>query len=116
MFALCFLKFFPACFTLCNGETHSTSNVVPIWSQAGISFEFHKGGGGSRFFLGGGGGGDVEVEDACEMAGCGGACLIGAVGAETQEEVGEGIGTAVMGAGGRGGKGRWNWGSTCRVL
>ena len=38
------------------------------------------------------------------------------VGAESQEEVGEGIGTAVRGAGGRtGGKGRWNWGSTCRV-
>ena len=68
-----------------------------------------RGGGGSRFFLGGGGdGGEVEVEDACEAVGCGGACLMGGVGAESQEEVGERIGTAVVGAGGSGGKGRWN--------
>ena len=31
---------------------------------------------------------------------------MGATGAESQEEVGEGIGTAVRGAGGRAGKGR----------
>ena len=43
----------------------------------------------------------MEVEDACEGARCGGACLMGAAGAESQEEVGEGIGTAVRGAGGR---------------
>ena len=42
----------------------------------------------------------MEVEDACEIGGCGGACLMVAVGAESQEEVGEGIGTAVRGAGG----------------
>ena len=54
----------------------------------------------------GSGGGEVEVEDACEGARCGGACLMRAAGAESQEEVGEGIGTAVRGAGGRAGKGR----------
>ena len=48
----------------------------------------------------------MEVEDACEGARCGGACLMGATGAESQEEVREGIGTAVRGAGGRAGKGR----------
>ena len=48
----------------------------------------------------------MEVEDACERARCGGACLMGATGAESQEDVGEGIGTAVRGAGGRAGKGR----------
>ena len=95
----------------------STRRTSASPSQASQSASSLRGGGGSRFFLGGGGGGggEVEVEDACEMVGCGGACLMGAVGAESQEEVGEGIGTAVMGAGGRGGKGRWNWGSTCRV-
>ena len=43
----------------------------------------------------GSGGDEEEVEDACEGGGCGGACLMGAIGAESQEEVGERIGTAV---------------------
>ena len=45
----------------------------------------------------------MDVEDSCDAVGCGGACRMGAMGAESQEEVGERIGTAVEGAGGRGG-------------
>ena len=37
-----FLKFFPTCFALCNGKADSTSNVVPVRPEAGISFEFHE--------------------------------------------------------------------------
>ena len=40
---------------------------------------------------------------------------MGAVGAESQEEVGERIGTAVRGAGGRGGKERGKWVDLLRV-
>ena len=46
------------------------------------------------------------MEDACEGGGASGACLMGTGGAESQEEVGERMGTAVRGAGGRGGKER----------
>ena len=94
------LKFFPTCFALLNGKTYSTGNVVPVRAKTSISFELDKadicisvpsipisasslrGGGGWRLRLG-----------------CGS-------GAESQEEVGEGMGTAVRGAGGRVGKGR----------
>ena len=52
-------------------------------------------------------GDEEEAEDAWEGGGSCGACLMGAAGAESHEEVGEGMGTAVMGAGERVGKGRW---------
>ena len=42
MVALGFLKFVPTCFALLNGEAYSTGNVVPVWPEAGICFEFHK--------------------------------------------------------------------------
>ena len=49
----------------------------------------------------------MEVEDSWDAVGCGGACRMGAIGAESQEDdVGERMGTAVEGAGGRGGKER----------
>ena len=38
----------------------------------------------------GSGGEEEEAEDACEGGGFGGACLMGAAGAESHEEVGEG--------------------------
>ena len=46
------------------------------------------------------------MEDSWDAVGCGGARRTGAMGAESQEEVGERIGTAVGGGGGRGGKER----------
>ena len=39
---LWFLKFFPTCFALFNGEAYSTSNVIPVRPKAGIGFEFHE--------------------------------------------------------------------------
>ena len=85
----------------------STRRTSASPSQASQSASSLRGGGGSRFRLGCGSGGEEEqVEDACEGGGCGGACLMGAAGAESQEEVGERMGTAVRGAGGRCGNGR----------
>ena len=52
-----------------------------------------------------------EEEEFC----CLGARLIGSMGAESQEEVGEGIGTVKVGGAGSGGNVRWKLGSTCPV-
>ena len=85
----------------------STRRTSASASQASQSASSLRGGGGWRLRLGcGSGGEEEEVEDACEGGGFGGACLMGAAGAESQEEVGEGMGAAERGAGGRDGKGR----------
>lgn len=47
----------------------------------------------------------VVSRDAGGLAGAGG---LGCAGAESQEDVGEGIGTVNVGGAGSGGKGRWN--------
>ena len=39
---LWFVKFFPTCFALFNGEAYSASNVIPVGPEAGIGFEFHE--------------------------------------------------------------------------
>ena len=67
-----------------------------------------SGGGGSRRFLDCGllgvGEGEGVSRDADGLCGAGGR---GCVGAESQEEVGEGRGMVKEGGAGRGGKGRW---------
>ena len=57
----------------------------------------------------------MEGEDSCDAVGACGARLMGSVGAESQEEVGEGMGMVQEGGGGRGGKERGKCASTCRV-
>ena len=65
-----------------------------------LASEFN-GGGGWRFFLGGGGAeGDVSEEEWVDR----GARRTGSMGAESQEEVGERMGTAEEGGAGSGGK------------
>ena len=51
----------------------------------------------------------MAEEESC------GALLIGSMGAESHEEVGEGMGTVKEGGGGRGGNERWKCASTCPV-
>ena len=39
---LWFVKFFPTCFALFNGEAYSAGNVIPVRPEARIGFEFHE--------------------------------------------------------------------------
>ena len=36
------MKFFPTCFALFNGEAYSAGNVIPVWPEARVSFEFDE--------------------------------------------------------------------------